>query len=72
MHDLVQLAKQGKLIGVLSDGEDPQMLSNHQRIIEMAKGRNPISVFGVGIGGDYRTVMKKVADETGGKFYFTN
>ena len=68
---LVEIASIGETVGILSDGEDPEMTANYQRLIDFSLHKGvKIGVLGIGLQGQNKSIMQTVADKTGGKFYF--
>jgi outer membrane protein OmpA-like peptidoglycan-associated protein len=71
MESLIKHAKVGQTIGVLSDGVDSETSHNLTTLIDSAKDKEiKIGVLGVGLKGLYKNTMQKIAEDTGGKFYF--
>ncbi|CAM3764435.1 alpha/beta fold hydrolase [Cohnella lubricantis] len=60
-----------KSLLLLTDGEDSGGSRDIEEAIESAKSRN-ITVYLLGFGDANVDVLQRIADETGGKFYFAN
>lgn len=59
-----------KCILFLSDGEDNYYSYNYDNLIQMAKDKN-IIIYSIGLGnGINESILQKIANETGGKYYF--
>jgi hypothetical protein len=69
--DLLQKTEGIKAVIALTDGKDNRSTKNLQEVIEKAN-KFLIPVFVIGLGDVNKSVLKKLAQKTGGTFYFTN
>ena len=60
-----------KAIVLLSDGEDTSSQFGYERVLEEAKANNVI-IYGIGLGGGDRRVMKEFPEFTGGRAFFVD
>jgi Ca-activated chloride channel family protein len=58
-----------KAIVLLSDGDDTSSQFGFERVLEEAKGNNVI-IYGIGLGGGDRRVLKEFPEVTGGRAFF--
>jgi len=58
-----------RAIILLSDGDDTSSQFSYDRILEEAKGNNVI-IYGIGLGGGDRRILKEFPDVTGGRAFF--
>jgi VWFA-related protein len=60
-----------RAIVLLSDGDDTASQFGYKRILEEAKAHNVI-IYGIGLGGGDRKVLKEFPDVTGGRAFFVD
>jgi VWFA-related protein len=60
-----------KAIIILSDGDDTASQFGYDRVLEEAKANN-IIIYGIGLGGGDRRVLKEFPDVTGGRAFFVD
>jgi VWFA-related protein len=60
-----------RAIVLLSDGDDTASQFSYKRILEEAKAHNVI-IYGIGLGGGDRKVLKEFPDVTGGRAFFVD
>jgi VWFA-related protein len=58
-----------RAIVLLSDGDDTASQFSYQRVLEEAKANNVI-IYGIGLGGGDRRVLKEFPEVTGGRAFF--
>jgi VWFA-related protein len=67
----IQDIKGRRAIVLLSDGDDTASQFSYNRILEEAKAHNVI-IYGIGLGGGDRKVLKEFPDVTGGRAFFVD
>jgi VWFA-related protein len=60
-----------RAIVLLSDGDDTASQFSYQRVLEEAKAHNVI-IYGIGLGGGDRKVLKEFPEVTGGRAFFVD
>ena len=68
LDELTPSESKYKYIIFITDGEDTQVSYPYENLITIAK-ENHITIYTVGMGNASEDILKKVADETGGKYY---
>lgn len=68
--NMIESSGDETVIVALTDGKDNQSLANVRDVIDLAVQRN-VKVFVIGLGNVFKLPLEKIADETGGEFYYT-